>query len=105
VRYETGSGRHPEGLTTQQEGKALGKITVGQQNSEAIEIYYEDHGTVSADTRAPQGLELRHLRYFAAVAEAGTFTRAAGSSAWTRWPAWTSSTGRAPPAPRPTTGG
>ena len=26
---------------------------------------------------APQGLELRHLRYFAAVAEAGTFTRAA----------------------------
>ncbi|HEX5288635.1 MAG TPA: LysR family transcriptional regulator [Streptosporangiaceae bacterium] len=30
-----------------------------------------------ADTRAPQGLELRHLRYFAAVAEAGTFTRAA----------------------------
>jgi hypothetical protein len=45
VRYETGSGRHPEGLTTQQEGKAMGKITVGQQNSEAIEIYYEDHGT------------------------------------------------------------
>jgi hypothetical protein len=31
VRYETGCGRHPEGLTTQQEGKALGKITVGQQ--------------------------------------------------------------------------
>jgi Bacterial regulatory helix-turn-helix protein, lysR family len=30
-----------------------------------------------ADTGAPQGLELRHLRYFAAVAEAGTFTRAA----------------------------
>jgi DNA-binding transcriptional LysR family regulator len=30
-----------------------------------------------ADGRAPQGLELRHLRYFAAVAEAGTFTRAA----------------------------
>src|SRR5258708_31572783 len=30
-----------------------------------------------ADTQAPQGLELRHLRYFAAVAEAGTFTRAA----------------------------
>jgi non-heme chloroperoxidase len=45
VRYETGSGRHPKGLTTQQEGKALGKITVGQQDSEAIEIYYEDHGT------------------------------------------------------------
>jgi DNA-binding transcriptional LysR family regulator len=30
-----------------------------------------------ADTRAPQGLELRHLRYLAAVADAGTFTRAA----------------------------
>jgi Bacterial regulatory helix-turn-helix protein, lysR family len=26
---------------------------------------------------APQSLELRHLRYFAAVAEAGTFTHAA----------------------------
>jgi len=29
------------------------------------------------DTKAPQGLELRHLRYFAAVADAGTFTHAA----------------------------
>jgi non-heme chloroperoxidase len=45
VRYETGSGGHPEGLTTHQEGKAMGKITVGRQNSEDIEIYYEDHGT------------------------------------------------------------
>jgi non-heme chloroperoxidase len=32
-------------LPPQQEGKAMGKITVGQQNSEAIEIYYKDHGT------------------------------------------------------------
>jgi len=31
VRYETGSGRHPEGLTTRQEGKTMGKINVRQK--------------------------------------------------------------------------
>jgi hypothetical protein len=36
----TGQERHND-----QEGKAMGKITVGQQNSDSIEIYYEDHGT------------------------------------------------------------
>ena len=42
----------------------MGRITVGQQNSQA-------------DARVSQGLELRHLRYLAAVADAGTFSRAA----------------------------
>jgi len=51
VRYETGSGRHPEGLTAQQEGKALGKITVGQQDSEAIEMLQAGYRVVTYDRR------------------------------------------------------
>jgi len=31
----------------------------------------------AAGAEAPQGIELRHLRYFVAVADAGTFTGAA----------------------------
>jgi hypothetical protein len=37
-------------LPPQQEGKAMGKITVGQQNSEAIEIYDKDYGTSQLTT-------------------------------------------------------
>ena len=69
----------------------MGKITVAQQNPDPIEAYNEDHGSgqpvVLAETEpillpgsagaAPQGVELRHLRYFVAVADAGTFTHAA----------------------------
>src|SRR5499427_10080159 len=69
----------------------MGKITVAQQNPDPIEVYNEDHGSgqpvVLAETApvllpgsagaAPQGVELRHLRYFVAVADAGTFTHAA----------------------------
>ena len=69
----------------------MGKIAVAQQNPDPIEVYNEDPGSgqpvVLAETEpillpgsagtAPQGVELRHLRYFVAVADAGTFTHAA----------------------------
>jgi DNA-binding transcriptional LysR family regulator len=51
----------------------MGRITVGQQHSETIEPVRLPR----ADAQVPRGLELRHLRYLAAVADAGTFTRAA----------------------------
>src|SRR6266498_5523802 len=58
------------------EGTAMTAAAIPEETAGTGSILLSRSGLSSSGT-APQGVELRHLRYFVAVADAGTFTHAA----------------------------